>query len=315
MKYTSLVVASVAFLSACQSGPATTTETSMMPTAATPDPSPTGPVTTTGTSTVRGHFFAVNLNEDEEMVSIRDRSATASVATVSVHSVDGEPRTADISVAGPLGGGSVVPGRTGLRVDSSASSFGIVAAEGDDAFLGSAAVGGQHYGLGAYVVIDGNVGFVGLGMTGNETQSMPTTGQATFRGEMAGVVAGDVTGVEAVTSNLTMNTTFTPSGGSISGRTADMITEGGSRVGIDVVLGSTAIQGNRYEGGSLSLMAEGTDTPVGAVTSSDYQGAFYGPGAAETAGSFQIEATGIPIINGGGATQRVQAIGAFGAAR
>src|SRR5690606_38242460 len=101
----------------------------------------------------------------------------------------------------------------------------------------------------------------------------------------------------------------------IGGLASRLFTESGVPVPMDVIMNPTPIVGARYQGGSMTLVRAGTSTPVGSMVSSEYQGAFYGPNAVETAGSFQLEANHVPIVGGGGATQNVQAIGVFGGRR
>lgn len=259
--------------------------------------------------------MSFNTDASGAPVSVRSRSLTANTATVTVQTENGKAVTADISVAGQLADGSTVPGAVGLLVDPATANSALVSASSADAFLGQVEVGGRDYVLGGYGVRQGNVLYAGFGMAGNESPNVPTVGSAIYSGEAAGFVVGDVTGVDAVTSRLSLTARFAPGGGTVSGLATNMVNANGVRIPIDVRFDQANISGSKFEGGKLGLQSPTNGAAIGQVVSSDYQGAFYGDRAAEAAGTYQIEATGVPIVGGGGQTQRIQSIGAFGAAR
>jgi hypothetical protein len=269
------------------------------------------------TLSLLGHVMAFEQGPDKKPGKVLDRSGTANTATVTTKMVDGKPSTVSISVAGTLQGGTAVPGATGLKVDQAKSGDAtLVTTEGADGdpFLAALTIG-KHHAVGFYATQQGTTQFIGVGVTGETATAMPTAGAATFKGDLNAIVAGSVTGVQSAGGPVTMTAAFAPGGGTISGRTNNLAdNETDELVGFDFVFANAAISGTNYSGGTVSLVSEGLSIPVGTVTSSNYQGSFFGPSAVETGGTFQIESTGVPNkINGG--TQTIQAIGAFGASQ
>ena len=107
-----------------------------------------------------------------------------------------------------------------------------------------------------------------------------------------------------------MDTAFTPAGGTVSGRLSGLETSGGPAAGLghDVVLNPAPIVDGRYQG-SAALVAPGQIVPSAAIVSSSYGGGFFGPDAAETAGTFQIQGNGSIA---GGPDSAFDLVGAFG---
>ncbi len=287
------ILAFTALLAACTTGGGTT-----------PD---------TRTLVLLGHVLALEPDEDGVPRTAVDRSGQANSATVTTHLVDGKPSTVDIAVAGTLAKGTVVPGATGLKVDQQKTGDAALATTQEgDSFLAALSTG-KHHAVGLYAVQQGNRQFIGLGVAGEATQTMPTVGAADYNGDVNALLAGSVSGVQSVGGRLKMTAAFTPGGGTVFGRTSGLAdNETDVPAGVELGFNSTAISGNTYAGDSISLLSQSTGLPVGTVTSSNYQGAFYGPDAAETGGTFQFAATGVPLSSG---TQDVQAVGAFGLAK
>lgn len=271
--------------------------------------------TSSSRSTVlKGHVMAFDVDAKGNAVSVRDRSGKANEAVVTTHSVADEATTVDISVNGQLQNGTTVPGRTGLKVDKKIANSFVAAAAGPDSFLGLAGVKGTNFAIGAYGVTEGGTTYFGLGATGNRTTDAPTTGTARYTGAMAATVAGSASGFQSIVGTVNMDASFGPGQGSISGRASNLVAVPGGTVDYDIVMEPTAIVGSGYDNGLLRLAQPGTNTTVGTMTSSDYQGALYGSGAAETAGTFQFSADGAPAIVGSG-TESIQGIGVFGGAK
>jgi hypothetical protein len=269
---------------------------------------------TSSSTLLKGHVMALNTDAAGNAVSVKDRSGSANNATVTTYFLSDEAQTVDIAVAGQLQNGTTVPSRAGLKVDPKITNKFIAAAAGTDSFLGLANVKGTHFAVGAYGVRDGSTTFFGLGATGNRTTDMPATGTARYNGAIAATVAGSTSGFQTVAGTVTMDANFGPGQATISGRAANLVSTAGGATGYDVLMEPTAFIGNEYANGKLKLVQRGGTAAVGSMTSSDYQGGFYGGGAAETAGTFQFGADGVPVTGGTG-TESLQSIGVFGAAK
>lgn len=266
------------------------------------------------TLSLLGHVMAFEQGPDKKPGKAIDRSGSANTATITTRMVDGKPSTVSISVAGTLQGGTAVPGATGLKVNQAKSGdASLVTTEGADGdpFLAALTIG-KHHAVGFYATQQGTTQFIGVGVTGDKTATMPTVGAATFNGDVNAIFARSASGVQSVGGKVQMNAAFLPGGGTISGKSSGLAdTETDEAAGVELVFQNATISGNSYSGGTVSLVSQASGLPVGTVTSSNYQGEFYGPGAVETGGTFQLGATGVPLSKG---TQDLQAIGAYGAA-
>ncbi|MBX3532603.1 MAG: hypothetical protein KF849_18550 [Rhizobiaceae bacterium] len=270
--------------------------------------------TSSRSAVLKGHVMAFDVDANGNAVSVRDRSGKANEAVVTTHFVADEAKTVDISVNGQLLNGSAVPARSGLKVDGKISNSFVAAAAGPDSFLGLASVKGTNFAVGAYGVTEGGTTYFGLGATGNRTTDVPATGSARYTGAMAATVAGSASGFQSVVGTVKMDASFGPGQGSISGRVSNLTAVPGGTVDYDILMEPTAIVGSAYENGRLRLVAPGSSTSVATMASSDYQGALYGAGAGETAGTFQFAADGAPAIVGTG-TESIQGIGVFGGSK
>ncbi|MBX3529374.1 MAG: transferrin-binding protein-like solute binding protein [Rhizobiaceae bacterium] len=266
------------------------------------------------TLSLLGHVMAFQPGPDGKPKTAIDRSGTANTATITTKMVDGKPSTVSISVAGTLQGGTAVPGASGLKVDQAKSGdASLVTTEGKDGdpFLAALTVG-KYHAVGFYATQQGTTQFIGVGVTGDKTTAMPTVGAATYNGDVNAIFARSASGVQSVGGKVQMNAAFTPAGGTIGGKSSGLAdNETDQAAGVELVFQNASISGNSYSGGAVSLVSQANGLPVGTVTSSNYQGEFYGPGAVETGGTFQLGASNVPLSGG---TENLQAIGAFGAA-
>lgn len=294
-------------------------------------PPPSDPNTKVQTS--KGHFITFTTRALNSSAShIVDRSGQSSDVTVTQHLTNGTPTSADIEVTGSLAGGTVVSAVQGLPAVEGGflrerkSDIGTSA----DAFL--QITSGKSHGLYAYIRTTGDdptiggYAYTGVVAIGDKTSNMPTSGSATYRGQATAYLFPHTSGGETTRDQLrelsgtaALTASFNPGSASVSGRITDMkskstLTGVQAPFGADIVMNPAPMSGNSYQGGTLRLVRAGTNTAAGNVTSSDYQGSFFGDAAAETAGSFQFAATGV-TVPGVGANQNVQAVGGFSGSR
>lgn len=190
-----------------------------------------------------------------------------------------------------------------------ATSAGIYASDADN-FL-DLSQGGANYDLGAYVRKDNDNWYVGAVVGGNPTNPDQIEANGTYIGEMRAAVVPvgwtkDVQPYEAtgdVRINLSVGVASATVDGAITNiRLPDLA--GSDALTGQITLHEATVTGNAYEG-ELSSDLDGV--------SGDgiYDGAFYGPGAAETAGTFEMDGnmptpagnTGYTIIGGFGASK------------
>ena len=144
-----------------------------------------------------------------------------------------------------------------------------------------------------------------------QTQTMPTTGTATYSGGAAGFIIQphSINATNAAqfygTSSLTANFGSGAVSGSISSIHAYSVDKGLTDLGTvnNIAFASTSIAGASYGGNASTSATAGTSTFNIAGATGSYSGGFYGANAAETAGVFYLS---------GGANQ-TQLIGSFGA--
>jgi hypothetical protein len=141
-----------------------------------------------------------------------------------------------------------------------------------------------------------------------ETASMPTTGTASFSGGAVGYVVKGGTGGEFYgTSTLTAN--FATGGGTVTGTISNInvysfnnntLSGTMNDISINATIAGAGNTKAEYSGTATAQGAAGTAVDITGATG-PLKGAFYGPTAQETAGTFQM--------SGGGA----QVLGSFGA--
>jgi len=193
---------------------------------------------------------------------------------------------------GPPGGG--VPSNADVLNDLAAGVKEVLSGEAGS--YGIAILDLNHSMFGGWVITDsapgGWDGRAGVFAFGVETATMPATGEATYNGTAMGVgvtgsqryaFAGDAQ-VKANFAGMTVQTTFSNLNyhNVINNDTGTLAT----------LSGSGTITGHKYSG----TISGGSGTINGTV-----QGAFYGPGAAETAGVFQATGGGTTLMGSYGA--------------
>lgn len=221
-----------------------------------------------------------------------------------------------------MSGGTVIPGASGMTPDDPKKTRPNY--QGQDVFLTQQHITNEM-GFGRYRKESGQIEIVGYSMVGELTPldgpgARPATATAQFAGRthlqgQVGTFFGSINGDASITAN------FQPfGGGTVSGRLNNLVVgnnagpfqsdPNGIALGADILLDQTNIAGNGYSrglpevGGTLRLVTPGTTTSVGTVIDSDYQGSFFGPGAKQTGGTFQIESE---LADG----RKFDAIGAF----
>lgn len=261
--------------------------------------------------------MAMRTNAGGEATGVVDRSGGEQTMTVS-QAGGGSGRRASVSVSGPMVNGTTVPGDDGLPVDPASLVDYIPTFESNDSFLGSMDEG-AYQSIVKYETDLGDRRFVSYGVTkGGETSNMPSSGTATYNGRVYGTVYGSQTGQQDLSGRVSLGANFGTGTRTIGGRMTELRLQQGPDsfgLGSDIVVNAAPISGNTYgkPNTSLNLVHPGTNTPSATMASSNLDGAFYGNGAAETAGTFQFNALGAPISTGG--TENLQGVGAFGARR
>jgi hypothetical protein len=143
---------------------------------------------------------------------------------------------------------------------------------------------------------------------GTETARMPSTGTATFTGSAAGYVAvantsGEFYAPTTLNANFATNVVTGTIGSTTSGITVYAV-DGGSRntvsgtmnaIGISAAIGGTSNTAAEYSGTVTALSTSSATISISGA-SGPIKGAFYGPAAQETAGTFQLSGVGAQVI-------------------
>ena len=254
--------------------------------------------------------MAMRTNASGEATDVVDRSVSNNqVMTITQREINGFPHDASVTVSGSMFGGTTVPGDDGMAVLAGSTSDYIPSYRNNDSFL-TEVHEGAYYATAKYETRLGDRKYVAYGATrGGETLNMPTNGVAHYNGSVHGTVFGSQTGESALSGNVSMAANFGPGLSTMSGKMTNLRLIQGSdnyALGSDIVMNAAPINGNGYSG-SLYL------DRAGVSTFGSYDGSFYGPGARETAGTFQFDADGVPIPGPAPAYERLQGVGAFGA--
>jgi hypothetical protein len=142
-------------------------------------------------------------------------------------------------------------------------------------------------------------GDAGWYAAGNPTTDMPTGVKATYQGGFVGQADDGKGNTGTARGDLRMNVDFgaaTYTGGI---NNIQISTGGGPLTPSDMVIGMNgAITGNTYTGTATLSAPSSTDTF--STTSSVVTGGFYGPAAAETAGTVNAQGTRTTVVAGGG---------------
>jgi len=146
---------------------------------------------------------------------------------------------------------------------------------------------------------------VGTLATGVITTAMPTTGTGTFSGNISGFVltSSDVGRITSGTVSLAANFAGNSVTGSVTGITTAGIDGGSAGTMTDITLSGGAISGATFNGIAATTLPNPAATFNLAGATGTFGGKFYGPSAAEAAGSI--------AMTGGGATM----FAAFGTKR
>lgn len=264
------------------------------------------PDLTTRTAQTKSHSVAFFVRSDTgEIVGPEARSRTAQDGTIVTTLANGLATSVDVSVNGSIGGNTQVPGADNLKVDASNPNF----FRQGDTFLSRVQSGGS-YTLNHYRTFRDGRRFDTYISGGTRTGNMPRNETASYTGQATATVYSTATGVAEVTGNAALTGSFSSNGGSVSGRITNL---NGPMAGTDIRLNASSLNGSSFQGGSLDLVDANTGLFNANVSSSDYQGAFFGGNAAEVAGTFQFDAQNVPAPGGG--TQRIEAVGGFGGQR
>lgn len=263
------------------------------------------PDLTTQAIDARGHGIALNKSATGSINGVYDRSDGSQAASLTTTLSNGIPTSINIDVKDKMEGGTDTPDAGNLKVDS--GNLGTF--RDGDTFLTRVQTGG-NYTANRYSITRDNLQHTFFIVGGNKTSNMPTSGSATYSGGASGSVFGSATGSAEVSGTATLNATFTGGGGTVQGRISGL---NGPMAGTDILLNQRTITGANFQNGEMSLVAAGTNLNNANMTGSDYQGSFFGAGAAEIAGTFQFGAQNVP--NPAGGTQELKGVGSFGAAK
>lgn len=262
--------------------------------------------------------MAMETNSRGEAIGVVDRSDREQTMTIAIREEDGAVTDGSVTVAGNMMGGTSVPGDDNMPVGRGSRDAWIPNFSNSDSFLTQVREG-DNYALAMYETEMGNRRFVTYGVTqGNETprRNMPVAGTATYNGSAHGTVYGSRSGEAELDGRLSLAAGWAPGGGSIGGKITDirLNPKNGARyrADYDIVMEATRIRGNEYRDGNMYIANRGSNAEVGSTTGR-YDGTFFGGRYRETAGTFSFSSRGIPA--GGGRTERIEGVGAFGGRR
>jgi hypothetical protein len=268
------------------------------------------------TDSLYSRSMAMQTNGVGEATGVVDRSNNEGTMVVRQRSLNNVLVDGGATVNGAMAFGTTVPGDDGLPLDPTSISDYIATYENADSFLGTLQEG-ANYSTVLYATDLGDRRYTTYGVTkGHEATNMPNSGTATYNGNVNGTVFGSQTGEQQLSGNVSMGANFGPGIATIGGKMTNLRLQQGPdnfALGSEIVMNATPITGNNYRNGTLQFVTPGTNTANAVMASSAYDGAFYGNGGPETAGTFQFDALGAPISGGG--TERIQGVGAYGAAR
>ncbi len=264
-------------------------------------------------SVTLSHFIALETQRDGTPVAVADRSVAPEMMTVLEYD-DGSSRTAASAwVIGVLPGGTSIPDLTGLDPDPTYPGNYIRTVISNDGFLDEVG-SGDGFALGRYSVRNRARDrlFLGYRFVGDIVSNRPATGSAAYEGIAHAMMFGSFTGARDVSGRAALKAEFDGAGGSVSGRLSDL-KAGGQPVGYELVLQPAGISEAAFLGGRIAVEGVGGAPSGATVTSSDWQGMFFGAGAKAAAGTFTLGADGVPRPGGG--TESVQGVGGFGGSR
>ena len=133
---------------------------------------------------------------------------------------------------------------------------------------------------------------------------MPTSGTATYTGHLTGYAISPTVGTNITDGAVSLNANF--SSNSLTGSITGITTEHGGMTPITGVMNDINLTGGSISGtaftGSASVVAAVAATTVNvAGANGTFGGKFYGPGAAEAAGSLTLTGNGSTVIGAFGA--------------
>jgi hypothetical protein len=269
-----------------------------------PTPQPTTQAVT-APDNGRGLFLALTGGQTVDVATINGRSPQGGNAIT--FNADGNG--ADLTVTGTLDDASAVTNATDVD-QTGANAFGEFAADNFVTLNTTATPGAQDSQAGTYMVFNGTTnpgmtsGNIGVFYSGNAPATMPITGTASYSGQALYITSATANGTDYQNpqaanarpdvTTVTMTADF--GAGTVQGTLADIqLTDGVNPAfnAFDVGFQGTITGGSNAYTGTASLTPE-AGSPIPAQTLNQQQaiGAFFGPNAAETAGSVQLESTG-----------------------
>lgn len=246
------------------------------------------------TYSLNGHFLRFSKTNGG------DNDAAAGEATVTV-APDGATAGIEVSATGLN-----VPGATAFAHTGSSGgveSFGT----GADNFL-DLDLSGENYQIGTYVTNDAGNIYVGAAAGGDRTPSEQISASATYSGTARGAVIPHWTqdvGAYELTGDANLDLTVAGENATVAGAITNLNVDYFGNVPGQITLNPAAVADGAYTG-TATLGIQGATT-----TGAQYQGAFYGENAAETAGTFHAEGV-IPTDQG---MMGANVIGSFGASK
>lgn len=261
------------------------------------------PDLSTETMTTRGHAMSFATDASGVATGVYDQSSDPIDGEITTTLANGIPTSVNVAHNGAMGGGTGVPQGRDLKARQSGGySF-----RDGDSFLTGVSVG-KDYVAAQYRTKSGTNSVVSYMVGGNKTGSMPTSGSARYSGKAQATVFGSTTKRSDVKGKVSLNANYGSGGGSVSGKIHSL---NGVLKGTDIQLRSIGLVGSNFSNGTMRFVKAGTNSTDGrSMDGSNYQGAFFGSGAREAAGTFQFRASGVPIPGGG--RQNLQGVGAFG---
>ena len=220
-----------------------------------------------------------------------DGNGGLSEVTVTTATTNGGPTVTNLGITNGIGDTALVP------ASSIASLLSIVAGGGvpQTVYQGSSA-GLSYSGYGIWMQNAGGHNYnVGTYALGSETTTMPTTGTASYSGTTLGFGSNGAapfafTGAAALGVNFA---TGAVSNVTFSGFTTQDVNDGNPGPTLPTLTGS---------GGAGTIVGNKFAVPIaGGALGGSTAGAFYGPNANETAGTFQAAGGGISLIGSFGA--------------
>lgn len=255
------------------------------------------------TSKFRGHFIRSN------RANLKDTVVEKGELTASL------PADRAQASASVTSGALNIPGATNLPLTETDAGVEVFGQE-DDSFLtiysGKEALGGENYQMALYGTQDTSNFHGGIGISGDITPASQVKASATYNGVAGGFArAENDPDVYGWGGQSKIALAVADGQAHVQGDITNIYVEDIGFIPAYISLERAPVNNESYEG-STQLRFLGNGNPLPTSQDSNYQGAFYGENAAETAGTFHTSGTvTLPTGNVGD----IEVLGGFGGSK